>query len=83
MFDFYKNATREDYGSNVKGLDFSVEGLGKYSSITHLDIKNPVVSAIKKANGESPSISNKIIGLTLISEIKLKILIGMEIFHNH
>lgn len=35
MHGYYKNARRVDYGFNVKGLDFAVEGLGKFANITH------------------------------------------------
>lgn len=53
MQGYYTNPVREDYGLNVKGPDFIVivEGLGKFQNITHVEVKNPVGSAIKIANG--------------------------------
>ena len=59
MEGYYKNARREDYGTNVKGPDFLVEGLGKFENITHVEVKNPVGSAIKIANGQKGSISKQ------------------------
>ena len=56
MHDYYRNAAREDYGLNVKGPDFLVEGLGGFENITHVEVKNPVESAIKIANGQKGSI---------------------------
>lgn len=56
MQGYYRNARREDYGLNVKGLDFLVEGLGEFENITHVEVKNPVGSAIKIANGQKGSI---------------------------
>ena len=47
MHGYYKNARREDYGLNVKGPDFLVEGLGEFENITHVEVKNPVGSSIK------------------------------------
>lgn len=55
MHDYYTNARREDYGLNVKGPDFIVEGLGNFQNVTHVEIKNPVGSAIKIANGQKVS----------------------------
>lgn len=54
---YYTNARREDYSLNVKGPDFIVEGLGKFQNITHVEVKNPVGSAIKIANGKKGSIA--------------------------
>lgn len=59
MQGYYKNARREDYGLNVKGPDFLVEGLGEFENITHVEVKNPVGSAIKIANGQKGSISKQ------------------------
>ena len=56
MQGYYTNARREDYGPNVKGPDFIVEGLGEFKNITHVEVKNPVGSAIKIANGQKGSI---------------------------
>ena len=46
MYGYYRNARREDYGLDIKGPDFIVEGLRKFQNITHVEIKNPVGSAI-------------------------------------
>ena len=59
MQGYYRNARREDYGLNVKGPDFLVEGLGEFENITHVEVKNPVGSAIKIANGQKGSISKQ------------------------
>ena len=47
MRGYYKNACREDYGPNVTGLDFVVEGLGELDHITHVEIKGAVSSSIR------------------------------------
>ena len=39
--------------------DFKVKGLGAFKCIAHFEQKNPVGSAIKKANNQSPSISKQ------------------------
>jgi hypothetical protein len=59
MQGYYKNARREPYGVDIKGPDFIMEGLEKFQNITHVELKNPVGSAIKIANGESGSISRQ------------------------
>ena len=59
MLGYYKNARREDYGQNVKGPDFVVEGLEEFENITHVEVKNPVGSAIKIANGQKGSIARQ------------------------
>ena len=51
MHGFYKNARRVDYGPGIKGLDFSVDGLGEFENITHAEAKNAVDSAIQIADG--------------------------------
>ena len=51
MEGYYKNARRLNYGPSVKGLDFAVEGLGRFENITHADAKNAVGSAIERADG--------------------------------
>ena len=51
MHGYYKNARRLDYGPNVKGLDFAVDGLGEFENITHAEAKNAVGSAIEIADG--------------------------------
>ena len=51
MQGYYKNARRIDYGPNVKGLDFAVDGLGEFENITHAEAKNAVGSAIETADG--------------------------------
>ena len=56
MQGYYKNARRENYGIDVRGPDFIVEGRGKFKNITHVEVKNPVGSAIKTANGQRPTI---------------------------
>lgn len=47
MRGYYKNARREDYGPNVTGIDFVVEGLGKFDNITHVEVKGAVSSSIQ------------------------------------
>jgi len=59
MQGYYTNARREDYGLKVKGLDFVVEGLSEFQNITHVEVKNPVGSAIKIANGQNGSIAKQ------------------------
>jgi len=59
MQGYYRNARREDYGLNVKGPDFLVEGLGEFENITHVEVKNPVGSAIKIANGQKGNIAKQ------------------------
>ena len=59
MHGYYRNARRENYGVNVTGLDFIVEGIGEFENITHVEVKNPVGSAIKIANGQKGSISKQ------------------------
>lgn len=59
MHGYYRNARREDYGVNVTGPDFIVEGMGDFENITHVEVKNPVGSAIKIANGQKRSISKQ------------------------
>lgn len=44
---YYKNARRENYGPNVTGLDYVVEGLGEFAHITNVEIKGPVTSSIQ------------------------------------
>ena len=73
MHGYYTNARREDYGLyglNVTGLDFVVAGLGEFENITHVEVKNPVGSAIKIANGQNGSINKqgKKIGAKLVSQ---------------
>ena len=59
MLGYYRNARREDYGLNVKGPDFLVEGPGEFENITHVEVKNPVGSAIKLANGQKGNIGKQ------------------------
>ena len=68
MHGYSTNARRENYGPNITGPDFIVEGLGDYSNITHVEVKNPVGSAIKIANGQKGSITKqgKKIGAKLV-----------------
>ena len=40
-----------EYGPNVRGIDFAVDGLGKFENITHAEAKNAVGSAIEIADG--------------------------------
>jgi hypothetical protein len=47
MRGYYRNARREDYGPNVTGLDFVVEGLGELDHITHVEVKGAVSSSIR------------------------------------
>ncbi len=47
MRGYYKNARREDYGPNVKGPDFVVDGVGEFEHITHAEVKGPVSSSIR------------------------------------
>jgi hypothetical protein len=59
MHGYYRNARRQDYGLDVRGPDFVVEGLGNFKDITHVEVKNPVGSAIKIANGQKGSIAKQ------------------------
>ena len=47
MRGYYKNARRQDYGPNVTGIDFDIEGLGKFDNITHVEVKGAVSSSIQ------------------------------------
>lgn len=47
----------ENYG--VNGPDFIVEGLGDFQNITHVEVKNPVGSAIRRASGLDGSIDRQ------------------------
>jgi hypothetical protein len=47
MRGYYRNARREDYGTDVTGLDFVVEGLGEFDNITHVEVKSAVSSSIR------------------------------------
>lgn len=47
MRGYYKNARRGNYGPNVTGLDYVVEGLREFAHITHVEIKGAVSSSIK------------------------------------
>jgi len=47
MRGYYRNARREDYGTDVTGLDFVVEGLGEFDNITHVEVKGAVSSSIR------------------------------------
>lgn len=47
MRGYYKNARRGNYGPNVRGLDYVVEGLGEFGHITHVEIKGAVSSSIQ------------------------------------
>ena len=59
MQGYYKNARREDYGITIQGPDFIVERLGEFQNITYVEVKNPVGSAIKMANGQKGSIAKQ------------------------
>ena len=47
MRGYYKNARRENYGPNVKGIDYVVEGIGPFAHITHVEVKGAVSSSIQ------------------------------------
>lgn len=47
MRGYFKNARRGDYGPDVTGLDYRVEGLGEFDHITHVEIKGAVSSSIR------------------------------------
>ena len=47
MRGFYKNARIENYGPNVTGPDYVVEGLGEFAHITHVEVKGAVSSSIR------------------------------------
>jgi len=47
MRGYYRNARREDYGPNVTGPDFVVEGLREFDHITHVEVKGAVSSSIR------------------------------------
>ena len=50
MLGYYKDTVRGKYGKGISGPYFIVVGLGDYSHITHLEVKNPVGSRIEKAS---------------------------------
>ena len=56
MLGYYKNTSRGNYGKGIAGPDFLVEGIGEYSHVTHLEVKNPVGSSIEKASTGSSDI---------------------------
>ena len=60
MYGYYKNARRQNYGKGVRGLDFLVDGTGPFSQITHADVKNPVGTAIAKANNNPAPLKDQI-----------------------
>jgi hypothetical protein len=45
---WYEDVRREDFG--VQGIDFVAKGKGDFKGITHIEVKNPVGSAILKAS---------------------------------
>lgn len=47
MHGHYKNARREDYGPDVNGLDYVVEGIGEFEHITYVEVKGAVSSSIR------------------------------------
>ena len=47
MRGYYRNARREDYGPNVTGLYYVVEGLREFDHITHVEVKSTVSSSIQ------------------------------------
>ena len=47
MRGYYTNARRGDYGPNVTGLDYVVDECGKFSHITHVEVKGAVSSSIR------------------------------------
>ena len=47
MRGYYKNACRGNYGPNITGLDYVVEGLGEFAHITHVERKGAVSSSIQ------------------------------------
>lgn len=59
MEGYYQNARRENYGLEVRGPDFLVDGIGEFKNVTHVEVKNPVGSAIKIARNLSGSISKQ------------------------
>ena len=59
MRGYYRNTRRENYGLNVTGPDFIVEGIGEFNNITHVEVKNPVGSAIKRALNKTGSINRQ------------------------
>lgn len=50
MLGYYKNNRRRNYRKGIDGPDFIVEGLGNYTDITHVEVKNPIGSNIAKTN---------------------------------
>jgi hypothetical protein len=56
MHGYYVNARRVDYGPEIKGLDFAVDGLGQFENITHANTKNGVGSVIKITENQDPNI---------------------------
>jgi len=56
MHGYYKNARRIDYGPNIEGPDYAVDGLGEFKHITHAEAKSGVGSAIKIEEGQDPNV---------------------------
>jgi len=56
MPGYYKNVRRVDYGNNIKGPDYTVEGIREFDNITHAEIKGAVGSAIDMAQGKDGNI---------------------------
>lgn len=56
MIGYFKNYHREYYGEKIRPLDFKVEGIGKYTDITHVEVKGPVGTEILLAEGRRPRI---------------------------
>jgi hypothetical protein len=75
MEGYYKNARRVDYGTDVQGIDFAVDGIGQFEHITHAETKNAVGSAIEKADGfDNPNLwrQGKSIGKKGFGQIQVK-----------
>ena len=56
MEGHFTNARRIDYGIDVKGSDFAIEGLGDLKGVTHAEVKHPVGSAIETEDNLNPNI---------------------------
>jgi hypothetical protein len=48
MKGYYTTTVREDYGKGILGPDFRITGQGKFSHITHVEVKIRWVKSFKK-----------------------------------
>ena len=70
LYGYYANARRLFYGPGINGPDFGVMGLGQYKDVTHVDVKNPVGTRIRIANGQDSDLfeQGESIGLKFLAQ---------------